>query len=88
MNYKSPSVMTGILSFLLKPKSFWLAVLSANYLVYEFNATKFQIKNLHIFLLLISLEILLHYPDIDISHWLREDVHWIMDKVFKEKLMI
>ena len=22
------------------------------------------------------------YPDIDISHWLREDVHWMMDKVF------
>ena len=34
------------------------------------------------------IEFLSHYPDIDISHWLRENYQWIMDKVFREKLMV
>ena len=48
----------------------------------------FKNKNYDIFLLLVPLEILSHYPDIDVSHWLREDVQWIMGKVFREKLMV
>ena len=42
---------------------------------------------LDIFVLLILLEIFSLYPDIDISHWLREDFQRIMDKFFREKLM-
>ena len=39
---------------------------------------------LDIFLLVVPLEILSQYPEIDNSHWLRQDVQWIMDKVFTE----
>ena len=39
---KSVSVMTGLLFFLLQPKLFWLVVLSANYLLYDINATRIQ----------------------------------------------
>ena len=45
-------------------------------------------KFLNIFLLLVPIEILSHYPDIDISHWFRERVQWIKDKLFREKLMV
>ena len=31
--------------------------------------------------------LLSHNPEIDNSHWLREDVQWIMDKVVREKLI-
>ena len=80
MNCKPVSVTTG-------PPS--LAVYSSKYLLYDFNATNFQKKIfLDILLLLVPLEILSHYPDIDISHWLGEDFQWIMDKAFKEKLLV
>ena len=36
-------------------------------------------------MLFVPLEILTHDPDIDISHWLKEDVQWVMDKVSREK---
>ena len=35
-----------------------------------------------ILLLLVPLEILSIYPDIDISHWHRDDVQWVMDKAY------
>ena len=44
----------------------------------------FQNFFLDISVKLVPLEILSHYPDIDISHWLREQFQWIMDK-FSEK---
>ena len=89
MNCKSVSVMTGRF-FLLQPKLICLVVLSSNYLLYDFNATRFRNwkKILNILVLLVSLEILLHYPDIDVSNWFRGDVQWIMDKVFREKLIV
>ena len=37
---------------------------------------------LDVFVLLNTFEILTHYPNIDISHWLKEDIHWITDKNF------
>ena len=43
VNYKSVSVMTEAVSFLLQPKLICLAVLSSNYFLYGFNATRFQI---------------------------------------------
>ena len=45
-------------------------------------------KCLDFFLLLVPHEILSHYPDIDISYCFREDVQWVMDNVFREKLMV
>ena len=45
-------------------------------------------KILDIFVLLVTFEILSHYPNIDISHWLTEDVQWINDKNFIEIFMV
>ena len=39
---KSVSVMTVPLSFPLQPKRFLIVVLSSNYWLYDFNATRFQ----------------------------------------------
>ena len=39
-------------------------------------------KILDIIVLLVTFEILSHYPNIDISHWLTEDVHWMTNKNF------
>ena len=39
-------------------------------------------------LLLVPPEILSHYPDIDNSHWFRDDVQWIIDNAYRENLMI
>ena len=72
VNGKSVSVMTGFSSFLHQPKLIWLAVLSI----------------LDISILLVPLEILSHYSDIDVTHWLKDDVQWTTDKVFSEKLMV
>ena len=47
-----------------------------------------QISKHDIFLLLVSLENLSHSPGIENSHWLREDVQYILDKIFREKLMV
>ena len=73
-SFKSASAMTGPPSFLLQPKLFWLKVLSSKYLLYDFNATNFKKikKKLDIFLLLVPLEILSLYHDIDISIGLEE----------------
>ena len=83
--------MTGRPSFLLQPKILWIAVLSSNYWLYDFNVTRFQKKIselLDIFVLLVLFEILTRYPFIDSSYWLREDVKWFTDKVFGEKLIV
>ena len=45
-------------------------------------------KKLDIFVLLVTFEILSHYPNMDISHWLTEDVQWITDKNFLERCMV
>ena len=49
-------------------------------------------KILKIFLdnsvLLVTYEILSHYPKIDSHYWLQEDVHGITDKFFREKFMV
>ena len=37
---------------------------------------------------LVPLEILSHYSDSDISHWLRENFQWNIDKIVREKLMV
>ena len=37
------------------------------------------------FVTLVPFEILSDYPNIDSSHWLREDVQWIAEKIFGEK---
>ena len=43
-------------------------------------------KILDIFVLLVTFEILSHYPNIDSSNWLREDVQWNRDKNFMKNL--
>ena len=45
-------------------------------------------NSLDIFVIMVPLEIFSNYPDIDISYWLKEDVQWSMDKVFREKLVV
>ena len=74
---KSVSAMTGPTSYILQRELFKLAILFSNYLLYNFNATQSQffLKVLDIFVFLDPLDILSHYADIDISHWLKEDVH-------------
>ena len=47
-----------------------------------------DILDLDFLVILDILEILSHYPDIDISHWFSEHFQWIMDKVFRERLMV
>ena len=50
------------------------------------SMTRFQffILFLDIFVLLVTFEMLSHYPNIDSSPWLRIDVQWITDEVFAE----
>ena len=48
---------------------------------------KFQKFFLDISVFLVTFEILSNYP-IDSSYWLQEDVQWITDKIFGEKLMV
>ena len=40
------------------------------------------------FLILVPFDILSFYPNIDSSEWLQENVEWIIEKVFIEKLMV
>ena len=40
------------------------------------------------FVLLVTSELISHYPKIDSSQWLKKYVQWISDKVFREKLML
>ena len=60
-------------------------------MLYDFNDTRFQ-KILSFFLdisvLLITFEILSNYSLIDSSYWLQEYNQWIMNKLFREKLMV
>ena len=91
VNCKSVSVITGPLSFLPQPKIIWLAVLSFNYWSFDFNATRFRkkfFKVLDIFVLLVPFEILSHYLNNYRSHWLGEDVQWMIDQVFRNKRMV
>ena len=44
-----------------------------------------KLKKKDIFVLLVTFEILSHYPNIDSSHWLKEDVQLITDKIFLKK---
>ena len=90
MNCKSVSVMMAPVSVLCNQISsswrFYLLTISN-----EFNDTRFQkvLKFfLHISELLVTFETLPHYPKIDSSYWLKEDVQWIPDKFFREKLMV
>ena len=41
-----------------------------------------------IFVLLVTFEILSHFPIIDSSHWLKEHVQWITDRIFRKKLLV
>ena len=41
-----------------------------------------------ILVLLVPFEILSNYLNIDITNWNREDVQWIIEKVFREKRMV
>ena len=41
-----------------------------------------------IFVLLVTFELISHYPNIDSSHWLRKYVQLITDKFFREMRMI
>ena len=87
---QSVSVMTGPPSFLMQLTIIWSAVLSSNYCLYGFNATRLQkkiSKLLDTFVLMVLFEILTRYPYIDSSHWLREAIQWIIDNVFREKWM-
>ena len=43
---------------------------------------KFLKKFFDIFVLLITFEILSHYPNIDISHWLKEDLDHTLRKIY------
>ena len=38
--------------------------------------------------ILVPFEILSHYPNIDISQWLKEVVQWFIDKIFGEKIAL
>ena len=71
------SILERVLS---QPILTWLAMLSCNCWLNDFNATRLQIKkqNFGSFVLMVPFEILLHYPNIDISYWLKKDVQWIV----------
>ena len=88
VNCKTLSVMTLPFSILLRPNGIWLAVLLSNFYLYDFNNTRF-LKFLKIVSdLLFTFEILSHYLNIDNSYWVKKDVLWITDKVFREKPMV
>ena len=90
MNCKPVPVVTGPSSFLLQPNFIWLVVLSNNYRIYDFNDTRsnFFLIFVIIFVLLVTFELISHYPNIDSSHWLTHYIELITDKVFREKLMV
>ena len=74
--------------FLRESKLIYLAVLSANYWCYEFEARVLLFFfNFWIFFLitLVPFRILSYYW---LLHWLREDVKWIIHVVLREKLML
>ena len=76
--------MTGPLLFCCKhSKLIILAVLSSSYCLFDFDAIRHQKKNLkillEIFVFLVPVEFLSHYPNIDNSNLPKENVHWIED---------
>ena len=87
-NRKSVSVISGPFLF-TATKINLFSGFSPNYWFYDFDATKIfkKLKFLDIFVLLVAFGILSHYPNIDKSHWRREYVKRIMEKVFIEKLV-
>ena len=55
------------------------------------SMTRFQIflfRFLDTLVLMVTFELLAHYPNTDGSHWLKEDVQSITDEVFREKLFL
>ena len=54
------------------------------------SMTRFQnfFRFSNIFVLLVTFELLSHYPNNASSHWLKKYFQWINDKVFGEKLMV
>ena len=61
--------MTGPTCFLLQLELIWLAVLSSNYWLYDFNDTRFQfffflLFFLDIFVLLVTFELLSQFPNV------------------------
>ena len=45
-------------------------------------------KKLGGFVLLVTFEVLSHYPKNDSSHWLKEDAQWLTDRIFLDKFMV
>ena len=92
MKFKSVSVITGFQAFLLQSRLIWLTVL---YSIFGFMTSMRRVFLLVayfyfldiFFIVLFLFEILPHSPIIDSSHWLREDVERIMDKIFIQKLV-
>ena len=41
-----------------------------------------------VFVLLVTFELLSHYPNIDSSNLIKQNVQWIPDKIFREKLLV
>ena len=81
-------MVTGPPFFLKQTKLIWLAVLSSNYRLYDFNDKISKIfRFLDIFILLVTFELLSHYPIIASANWLERDVHSHTDKIYREKLM-
>ena len=83
--------MTWPVHSLLQPKLFWFAASSSYFWFDEFHARVF-INFCDIWKIFGqvfgSSEISSYYPKTVGSHWLRKDVQWIIDKVFKEKLTV
>ena len=81
-------VLTESLSVLLQPKLFWLAVCFIFYLL----VLKLQCHEISYFfsgtLFLDPFEILSYHLTAESPYWFREEVRRIIDKVFREELMI
>ena len=55
--------------------------------MHEFSYIVFKFLDI-IFVISVNFEILSHYLNIDSSQTLRDEVQWIIDNVFREKLMV
>ena len=49
---------------------------------------KNNFKTIGFFVFLNPFEILSHYPNLDSSRWFWEDVQWIIDEIFEEKIIV
>ena len=82
------SQLTRPTFFMVQPKLTWLVVLSSNYCLFYFDVTIFHyVFHWLIFTILVPFESLSHYPIIDSSHWLREEIQLVVDKFWEEKGM-